>query len=114
MIKGMWSNNVGDAKIEGGGQIYVFKILNGHEKIELDTFVTNKTGKITRGCVFALGKGHSRLGVRNYSFSRLHEWNKLPGECYECNLVVAICLRTEHTLLSQGQVALRLLRVDSR
>ena len=33
MIEGMWSNNTGDAKIEGG-QIEVFKILNGHENID--------------------------------------------------------------------------------
>ena len=30
----MWSNNTGDVKIEGGGQIEVFKILNVHENID--------------------------------------------------------------------------------
>ena len=33
----MLSNNTVDAKIEGD-QIYVFKILNGHENIEPNTF----------------------------------------------------------------------------
>ena len=30
----MWSYNIGDAKIEGGDQIKVFTILNGHENID--------------------------------------------------------------------------------
>ena len=37
----VWSNNTGDAKIEGV-QIEVFKILNGHENIDLNIFKKNK------------------------------------------------------------------------
>ena len=33
----MWSNNTGDAKIEGD-QIEVFKILNDHEDIDPNIF----------------------------------------------------------------------------
>ena len=47
----MWSENTGDANIEGGGgQIQVFKILNGHEHMDpnIYIFVTIKTGNITR------------------------------------------------------------------
>ena len=34
----MWSNNTGDANIEGGDQIEVFKILNDHENIDPNIF----------------------------------------------------------------------------
>ena len=33
----MWTDNNGNAKI-GGGQIEVFKILNGHENIDYNIF----------------------------------------------------------------------------
>ena len=59
----MWSNNIGDATIEGD-QIEVFKILNGHENIEPNVIVKIKTGKITRGHDFKLVKGQNRLDFR--------------------------------------------------
>ena len=38
-VKGMWSNNTGDARLEGGSdQIAVSKILNGHENIDPSIF----------------------------------------------------------------------------
>ena len=52
----MWSNNTGDAKIEGG-QIEVFKMLNGHENIDPNILSKIKTGKLTRGHDFTLVKG---------------------------------------------------------
>ena len=78
----MWSNNTGDAKIEGGGQIEVFKILNGHENIDPDICFKIKTGKITRGHEFTLVKGQNRLDCRKYSFSQrtVNEWNKLSAD----------------------------------
>ena len=78
----MWSNNTGDAKIEGD-QIDVFKLLNGHGNIDHNTFVKIKTGKITRGHDFALVKVQSRLDFRKYSFSQrtVNEWNKLWANC---------------------------------
>ena len=56
----MWSNNIGDAKIEGD-QIEVFKILNGHENIDHKTFFKMKTGKRTRGHDITLEKGQKVL-----------------------------------------------------
>ena len=64
----MWSNDTGDAKIEGGDQIEVFKILNGHENIDPNIFFKIKTGKITRGHDFTLVKWQNRLEYRKYSF----------------------------------------------
>ena len=44
----MWSNNTGDAKIEGD-QLEVFTILNGPENnLDPNIFVKIKTDKITR------------------------------------------------------------------
>ena len=54
----MWSNNTGDAKIEGD-QIEVVKIFNGHENIDPNIFVKIKTCKITRGPDFTLVKGQN-------------------------------------------------------
>ncbi len=41
----MWSNNTGDAKIEGGQIEVFFKILNDHEHIDPNIFVKIKTPK---------------------------------------------------------------------
>ena len=38
----MWSNNTGDAKIEGD-QIEVFKILNGHDYPNISTIKFKKS-----------------------------------------------------------------------
>ena len=62
----MWSNNTGDAKIGGGGQIEVFKMLNGHENIDPNIFLKIKTGKVTGGHDFTLVKGQNRLDFRKY------------------------------------------------
>ena len=81
----MWSNNTGDAKIEGG----VFKILNGHENIDPNIFFKIMTGKITRGHDFTLVKGQNRLDFRKYSFSQrtVNEWNKLSADCVHSSSV---------------------------
>ena len=52
----MWFNNTGGSKIEGGGQIEVFIILNGHENINPNIYIyfLNKTRKRTRGHDFTL------------------------------------------------------------
>ena len=39
--KGMWTDNTGNATIKGGGQIEVFKILNGYENIDYNIFSRN-------------------------------------------------------------------------
>ena len=62
LILGMWSNNTGDVKIEGG-QIEVVKVLNDHVGIDPNTCFQNLTGKITRGHDFTLVKEQSRLHV---------------------------------------------------
>ena len=60
----MWSNNTGDAKIEGGSNRSFFKILNDHENIDPNIFFKIKTGKITRGHDLTLEKGQNRLDFR--------------------------------------------------
>ena len=35
----MWTDNTRNAKIKGGGQIEVFKILNGYENIDSNIFL---------------------------------------------------------------------------
>ena len=65
----MWSNNTGDAKIEGG-QMEVFKILNGHENRDPNISFKIKTGKITTGHEFTLVKGQRRFNFRkNYLYA---------------------------------------------
>ena len=47
-------------------QIEVFKILNGYENIDSNTFFKIKESKITRGHNFTPVKEQSRLDVRKY------------------------------------------------
>ena len=70
-------------------QIEVFKILNGHENIDPNTFFKIKTGKITRGHDFTLVKGQNRLDFRKYSFFQrtINEWIKLLADCVHSSSV---------------------------
>ena len=79
----MWTDNTRNAKIRGGGQIEVFKILNGYENIDSNFFFEIKEGKITRGHNYTLVKKQSRLDVRKYSFSQrtINVRNKLSTDC---------------------------------
>ena len=36
----MWTDNTRNAKIKGGGEIEVFKILNGYENIDSNIFLS--------------------------------------------------------------------------
>ena len=79
----MWTNNTRNAKIKGGDQIEVFKILNGYENIDSNIFFEIKESKITRGHNYTLVKKQSRLDVRKYSFSQrtINVWNNLSTDC---------------------------------
>ena len=44
MIKGMWSDNTRNTKIKGG-QIEVFKILNGYKNIDNNIFSKLRKGE---------------------------------------------------------------------
>ena len=61
----------------GGGQIEVFKILNGYEILILIKKFEIKESKITRGHNYTLVKKQCRLDVRKYSFSQrtVNVWN---------------------------------------
>ena len=70
--------------LRGGGQIEVFKILNGYENIDSNIFFLEiKQSKITRGHILALVKKQSRLDVRKFSFSQrtVNVGNELSTEC---------------------------------
>ena len=99
----MWSNNTGDAKIEGD-QIEVDKILNGQENIDPNIFVKIKTGKITRGHDFKLLKGQNRFDFRKYSFSQrtVNEWNKLSADCVHSSSVNMFKNRINNYLVRAG------------
>ena len=79
----MWTDNTRNAKIKGGGQIEVFKILNGYENIDYNIFFLEiKESNITRGHNCKLVKKQSILDVRNYSFSQrtINVWNNLSTD----------------------------------
>ena len=85
----MWTDNTRNAKIKGGGQIEVFKILNGYENIYSNIFFEIKENKKTRGHNYPLVKKQSRLDVRKYSFSQrtINVWNKLSTDCVHASSV---------------------------
>ena len=72
-----------------GDQIEVFKILNGFENVDRNTFFSIKKDSRTRGHEVALVKDQCRLDVRKYSFSQrtINEWNRLPADCVGANSV---------------------------
>ena len=84
----MWTDNTRNAKIKGG-QIEVFKILNGYENIDSNIVFEIKQSEITRGHNFKLVKKQSRLDVRKFSFSQrtINVWNKLSTECAHASSV---------------------------
>ena len=57
----MWTSNTRKTKIKGGGEIIVFKRLNGYEHIDSNIFFEIKESKITRRHNFTLVKKQSRL-----------------------------------------------------
>ena len=82
-IEGMWSNNTGYAKMEGGFKILeVLKILNVHENnfIDPNMFFKIQTCKITRGHDFTIEKGQNRLDLRKHYFSQ-RTVNELSAYC---------------------------------
>ena len=66
-----------------GGQIEVFKILNGYENIDRNMFFSLKKDSRTRGHEVKLVKDQCRLDIRKHSFSQrtINEWNKLSTDC---------------------------------
>ncbi len=84
----MWTDNTIqlttlETRILRGGQIKVFKILNGYENIDSNISFEIKEIKITRGHNFPLVKKQSRLDVRKLSCSHrtINVWNNLSREC---------------------------------
>ena len=77
------TDNTRNAKITGGDQIEVFKILNGYENIDSNICFEIKESKITRGHNYTLVKKQSRLDIRKYSFSQrtINVWNNLSTDC---------------------------------
>ena len=61
-----------------GGQIDVFKILNGYENIDRNMVFSLKNDSRTGGHEVKLVKDQCRLDIRKYSFSQrtTNEWNK--------------------------------------
>ena len=66
-----------------GGQIEVFKVLNGYENIDSNIFLEIKESKITRRHNFTLVKKQSRLDVRKFSLSQrtINVWITLSTGC---------------------------------
>ena len=72
-----------------GGQIEVFKILNGYENIDRNMFFSLKMDSRTRGHEVKLVKDQCRLDIRKHSFSQrtINEWNKLSTDCVTASSV---------------------------
>ena len=75
--KGMRPDNTINAKIKGG-QIEVFKILNGYENIDLNIFFKIKESKITRGHNFTLANKQLTFNnrIKKYLVKAGYKWNK--------------------------------------
>ena len=64
-------------------QIEVFKILNGYENIDRNTFLSVKEERKTRR--YGLARKQCRLDIRKFSFSQMkitvNEWNIVLSDC---------------------------------
>ena len=84
----MQIDNIGDQEIKRGPEI--FKILNGFENVDRNTFFSIKKDR-SRGHEVALVKDQCRLDVKKHSFSQrtINEWNRLPvdADCVAANSV---------------------------
>jgi len=62
-----------------GDQIELFKILNGYEHIDRNTFSLGVT----------LAKGQCILGIRTFCFSlrTVNEWNRVLADCVDVSSV---------------------------
>ena len=87
-----------------GGQIEVFKTLNGYENIDSNIFFEIRQIKITRGHNFTLVKKQSRLDVRKFSFSQrtINVWNKLSIECVHASSVNMFKNKIDKYLVKAG------------
>ena len=72
-----------------GGQIEVFKILNGYENIDKSICFLVKEEIRTGGHGVTLAKKQCRQDIRTLSFSQrtVNEWNKLSADCVNCSSV---------------------------
>ena len=70
-----------------GGQIEVFKILNGYENIDNKFF--SRLKKIERLEDITLSNKQCRLDIRKSSFSQrtVKEWNRLSADCVGASYV---------------------------
>ena len=62
----MWSNNTGDANIEGD---QIEEVKYGHDNINPNILFKIETGKLTTGHDFTLVKWQIRVDFRKYCFS---------------------------------------------
>ena len=87
-----------------GGQIEVFKILNGYENIDSNIFFEIKESKITRGHNYTLVKKQSRLDVRKFSFSQrtINIWNNLSTDCVHASSVNMFKNKIDKYLVKAG------------
>ena len=69
-----------------GDQIEVFKLLNGYENIDRNTFFSLKKDSRTRGHEVKLVKDQCRLNIRK-SQRTINEWNKLSTDCVTASSV---------------------------
>ena len=87
-----------------GGQIEVFKILNGYENIDSNFFLEIMESKISRGHNYTLVKKQIRLDVIKYSFSQrtINVWNKLSEECVHASSVNMFKNKIDKFLVKEG------------
>ena len=80
----------------------MFKIVNGYEDVDRNMFFKLKEG--SRTFKAALVKEQCRLDMRKYSFSQrvIHEWNKLPNDCFNASSVNMFKNRIDIYLIRAG------------
>ena len=87
-----------------GGQIEVFKTVNGYEDVDRNMFFKLKERSRIRGHKAALVKEQCRLDMRKYSFSQrvINEWNKLPNDCVNASSVNMFKNRIDRYMIRVG------------
>ena len=87
-----------------GEKFKFFKILNGYENIDRNTFISLKKDSRTRGHEVTLVKYQCILDIRKYSFSQrtIHEWNKLSTDYVTASRVNMFKIKVDTYLRRAG------------
>merc|ERR1711917_138856 len=90
-----------------GDLIQVYRIMKGHDNMEVDKYFTLDHSDYTRGNGYKIiGKRFQSNEAKYFFFNRVvNIWNKLPRSVVDCNTVITFKGRLDKYLASNPQLS---------